>query len=253
MKKLFLISSPRSGTNYFVQYLDSIQFIKSIRMRCEPLNADIEQAKRDINHIDNSLSRLGFNFESRLYQLLKVREENTKLFFDEFLKYLNILALATKSDYYGFKIFQNHIENNLTLEYVIDQSDSLIVLDRNIKEIVFSYSQARRTHKWNVENRKVKIDNLILTENEMAIVINFIKDRKIFFENVNALISKKNKNALYIHYDDFATDGWQKVSDFLGVKLEKQIPFNKASYDYDDFFKNHPSIEKTINELYPSN
>jgi len=254
MKKLFLISSPRSGSNYLINYLNNKEFIKNIFMLYEPLHENTNQAEKDINVIKDELTKTGARInESLSYELLDLRNESKKIYFQKILKHLELIASSNKLSYYGFKIFQTHIEKKSELDYIIDEADLLIILDRNIKEIVFSFCQAKRTNQWGIKNRTAKTDDLILNEDEIGTVIRFIENRKTFFKNVNELISKKNKNALYIHYDDFATDGWQKVSDFLGVKLKKQIPFDKASYGYDEFFKNHPSIEKAINELYLNN
>jgi hypothetical protein len=254
MKKLFLISSPRSGTNYLIDYLNDKEFIKNIFMLHEPLHQNINQAEEDINVIKDELIKTGTRInESFCCELLDLRNKSKKIYFQTILKYLQLVASTKKLSHYGFKIFQNHIGKKSELEYIIDEADLLIILDRNIKEIVFSFCQSKRTNQWGTKNRTEKIDRLILNESEITTAVHFIKKRKTLFKNTNELINKKNKNALYIHYDDFATDGWQKVSDFLGVKLEKEIPFDKVSYGYDEFFKNHPSIEKTINELYPSN
>lgn len=254
MKKLFLISSPRSGSNYLIDNLNDKEFIKNIFMLHEPLHQKTNQAEEDINVIKDELIKTGARInESFCCELLDLRNKSKKIYFQTILKYLQLVASTNKLSHYGFKIFQNHIEKKSELEYIIDEADLLIILDRNIKEIVFSFCQAKRTNQWEIKNRTAKTDNLILNEDEMVTAVRFIKNRKTLFKNTNELINKKNKNALYINYDDFATDGWQKVSDFLGVKLEKQIPFNKKSYDYDEFFKNHPSIEKTINELCSNN
>ena len=255
MKKLFLISHPRCGTSYFIKYLNSNEFT----MTHEVFN------KTSFDEVASEIDKLIFQLlkykaivpDNLKEELLITRCQDAKNFFYRFSKYLKFLGLIKGSKYYGFKIFSYFVDItnskkkcNLSINEVIDYSDSIIVLDRNIKEIAFSYCQAIRTNKWAMDDRTTKINDLILTEKETDIVIKLIKNAKVFFEDVSKLIKEKNKNALYIHYDDFATDGWEKVANFLDVKLVKEIPFSKLNYDYDDFFKKHPSIEQTINNLY---
>jgi hypothetical protein len=254
MKKLFLISSPRSGTNYLIDYLNDKEFIKNIFMLHEPLHKKINQAEENINVIKDELIKTGTRInESFCCELLDLRNESKKKYFQEIIKYLKLVSSSNKLSYYGFKIFQSHIENNLRLDHIIDEADLLIILDRDIKEIVFSFCQAKRTNQWEIKNRTAKTDDLILNEDEIGTVIRFIEKRKTFFKNVNELISKKNKSALYIHYDDFETDGWQKVANFLGVKLEKEIPFSKLNYDYDIFLKNNPALMEELHDSCQEN
>ena len=244
MKKLFLISSPRSGSNYLIDHLNDKEFIKNIFMLHEPLHKNVIQINEDINSIKEELIKTGADID----ELSALRNRDKKKYFQKILKYLKFVASSNKISYYGFKIFQKHIEEKSELDYIIDEADLLIILDRNIREIVFSFCQAKRTNQWDIKNRASKIDDLILTENEISDTIDFIKCRKVFFEDVSKLIKEKNKNALYIHYDDFATDGWEKVANFLNIKLEKQIPFDKASYDYDEFFKKNPSLMEALHD-----
>jgi hypothetical protein len=111
MKKLFLISSPRSGSNYLINYLNDKEFIKNIFMLHEPLHENTNQAEEDINVIKDELIKTGARInESFSCELLDLRNKSKKIYFQKILNYLKLIASSNKFSYYGFKIFQNHIE-----------------------------------------------------------------------------------------------------------------------------------------------
>ena len=60
-------------------------------------------------------------------------------------------------------------------------------------------------------------------------------------------MSKEQSNKfLFLNYDEFALNAWDKIETFLEIKIDKNLnPFKKKHYEYDSFFNDYPTIKET--------
>jgi hypothetical protein len=252
IKKVILFSGPRHGTNYFVKASQ----VNNIEMGYELL--DRKYNSLILNQIKQKLLKHNVELtDDDIDSLSKLGFQDEKLFFYRLFEFYSKIADLNKKQYCGFKIFFNHlnndiikedekeIKNRLNLTDIVNHVDKIIVLSRDSKEVAFSFAQAIITNIWHTPFRDEKVEHLNLTQSNINYINKFLLGNFNFFKQIKELSKEQPDKFLFLNYDEFASNGCDKVGLFLDVDIDKNLnPFKKNIYNYDDFFKNHPTLKE---------
>lgn len=265
-KKVLLLTGARHGSHYFSNVLNA----NGIDFHGEIMNTNF--CKIVLKELKTKLSKHNIELHDKDIEFIsELRYKDEKMFFYKTFSFYDKLAFLNKKKYSGFRIFYDHlnvrelnsvfyeswnikpseikyekIKNKLNLMDVVDHVDKIVVLARDSKEVAFSFAQALNNNLWHDTYRNNKSENLILEENRINYINSFLFENFNFFKNIEELSKKQPDKFLFLNYDEFTTNAWDKVSTFLKIDINKSLcPFGKNKYDYDPFFNSHPSIKKT--------
>ena len=256
MKRTALLSQARHGTNYFINNLWEGDNINKIRFEYELLigPSDVKESLIDLK---KRYPDVNVEYFSNL------RAENERGFFNEITNLLEENLKKEGINHFGFKIFPLHvgglkhslggIKNRIYLEGIIDYFDNFIILDRSNLEFARSYLKAELINNWAPSKRFMHIDFEPKSNDYFNKLIRIQIDSKLeFFEKAKSLIEAKSKPILMTHYDNLGHDSeWVKISNFLNVKITKQIPFEKINYDYSQFLELNPEFRYLVAPVLP--
>ena len=203
--KFVIIAEPRTGSNNFIDNINS----------CD----DIE-CHRELYHPDS----VYFNEESR-FDLVNLRNDNPVGFFIEQFN------LSTKKAF-GFKIFNNH--NNLFLENILnDVSFKKIILYRSNYLSVYSSEKIAELTKEYLQKTYLNNNNdLADTIKCSSIKIDFDEDDFLyrwkmyenFYKSTIDSLNKSNQSYLFVTYEDSINMLlFRRVFSWLGVSQPESI------------------------------
>jgi hypothetical protein len=266
LKKIILLSGARHGTHYISNLLNT----NKVSMNGESFSS--EKPTVYLNIIKKELSKHNIElYDKDIEYISTLRYKDEKLFFYKMFDFYIKLGLLNKQVYTGFKVFYDHlnkkkinsnffkdfsirpdkieitnVQNPLSLIDLVNYVDKIIVLSRDSKEVAFSLAQALNNKLWYDKFRDCKEKNLILDENNTNTVNSILYSNFNFFRQIKELPKEQPDKFLFLNYDEFSTNAFYKIEDFLKTKIDKTLnPFKKNHYDYYNFFKNHPTIKDT--------
>jgi hypothetical protein len=214
--------------------------------------AVLENIRQNLNLADNCID-----------ELISLRHNDEKGFLEKISAYYHQAALDRNCQYYGFKVFESHIHNRyikpkrsdtpvtinnkLTLADMVNYADKIIILNRDSHDVAYSHANSILTNEWHPSFRDSKIESIELAEWMTTNIINTLKSRYPFFSEAISQTIIQNKDTLCLEYSEFASTAWDKISNFLDIKIIEQDPiFSKNNYGSkrDAFFAKYPAIEE---------
>lgn len=246
MDKFFLYSMPRCGTNIFMIHMN--EFYKNKNNFGDCLYEYFSGSEMDYV-LNGKITNDNINGikSVKIYYMNDDKIKSKYIPLENFNNNNNILdkiKMLENSKYmYIFKIFGNHINNDILIKYLNSSNYSMYVLYRNsIIDQFCSFEIAKLTNQWLYTSEIYK--NKIIPKNKLKI------DKLYFYNWFNEFIKKflenllKLKNPTYIfQYEDYIKNK-SKVYKFLNIHTEiPNLPFVKNPLNNLDYFEN-------LNELY---
>ena len=265
-KKIILLSGARHGTHYVSNILNA----NKVSINGESLSP--ENPMIYLKKIKEELLKHNIELRDNVVEYIStLRYKDEKLFFYKMFNFYTELGLLNNQIYSGFTIFYLHLNNSkinsnfkkiwhtkpdkiemtqvqnpLSLLDIVNHVDKIIVLSRDSKEVGFSLAQAFNNNLWHDKFRNVKDENICLDIKNTQAVNSILYRNFNFFKQIKELSKEQPDKFLFLNYDDFSINACDKIEDFLETKIDKNLnPFKKNIYNYDDFFKNHPTLKET--------
>jgi hypothetical protein len=240
MTKFLLFSLARHGTEYFVNCMNAGENKNQVYMGGELL--------RKINRYQELAKCTSLDHITEILKLSKTCDKDTLQYFYDRFANLEMYAREKKINAIGFKIFPRQISFNIEkrdtimLQKIIEYVDKIIILDRNNLEFMYSFAHTLKAKSF----ERSKDIRIILNDSEVQTIIDQVRTKYYFFENIKAISTKLNKSCIYLHYDDLGSVR-DKISRVLSICLKDWIPFEKNNYNYNQFLDDNPCLINFIN------
>lgn len=212
MKLILILSAPRSGTNFFCDFLG-----KAFLNVCSHLELfgnksnNVKYSYLNKSTVIFLAQEFGFDVNINFYVLAKkVSDELNKLSKIDMVK--KILEIPGY-DFVSFKIFAYQISDE-ELYNLIDMADFCIVLDRNPIHRYISHTRSFLCDKWtnyDYSDLKIKFEKKDYLHSKKYI--------SSFFKNILIKCRNDKKKHLKIKYESFCELDTQEKCDFLYYKI----------------------------------
>lgn len=241
MKKVLILSNPRTGSTY----LKDLLYYNDCLFFDELIHDNLNQLKYN-QYTNVSFLVKDFNQENFAKQIHSINNPIQKI--QKIDKLLNKISNQNSNKKcIGYKIFLNQLGDfqNLNFSKIFSFFDKIIFLNRDFKCQVFSEMQALHYNNYTtLHNRKIfkEMDELII-EGKTKNFVHYIHKTNKFLKN----LSDKHKGEKFIKINYKDLNKKQLIENFLNIDLPKtREPFFPLKYNYSRFFKNNPWIEKLL-------
>lgn len=240
--KILLFSNPRHGTTFLIDNLNRDDNI----MMCYELLSVGKNRHHQYNQCFNEIvAEEGLSLEDcEIYGEQRIQDETT--YFNDITQKMNNIK---SFPIIGYKIFAQQIDtvaanNKVTLEYILDQFDKVIFLDRDVVSYAFSWLNAKR-YGWDVNSRFSKDIDLAASSEEISDIIRQSVHKDKLFKQAHRYLDQLGKPYLDLNYDDLA-EAPKLISEFIGQDLIFKRAFEPLSYDYEKFLARNIALRDTL-------
>ena len=239
--KILLFSNPRHGTTFLI---DNINRNNNIMMCYELLSIGKNRHHQYHQCFNEIVAEEDLSLEDcEIYGEQRMQDE-TSYFNYITEKMNNIKSFST----IGYKIFAQQIDttanNKVTLEYILDQFDKVIFLDRDVVSYAFSWVNAMR-FGWDVHSRFSKDIDLVASSEDISDIIRQSIHKDKLFKQAHKYLDQSGKPYLDLNYDDLA-QAPELISEFIGQDLVFEKAFEPLSYDYEKFLARNIALRNAL-------
>ena len=241
MKKVLILSNPRTGSTYLkdaINNSESLFYDELIHPMPEELRKhQYKYLKQTFPELktEQLISEI-FKFESVIDKMKKID------------KILNKISAKNKNkNCIGYKIFIQHLGNlnKLNPSDVFSFFDKVIFLNRSLKDQIYSKFQADKFTGYVTLNGRMKLDKMsdlkLNKEKNLSFVSNIINQNAQLLKLQNQKLSSKFISIDYKNFNNF-----KHLEDCLGFQIKPRFNFKPISHNYNAFFQNNPWIEELL-------